>query len=347
MAVGSGLISSFLVPTPVDVVKSFGMLITEEHLLQPLRGDRRRTLSAAFLATLIGGLAGWALYRWGQARLAYTSWIVGLNAAPSLLLYPLFLVIVGRNAVTIVVLWRHLRLAADRAEDLRGPACKQAGLLDVGRSFDLTAFQQFRLIQLPAAVPTIFSGVRISLINALITVVGIEFLIGYRRPWGAYPRSRRPIRDPSDVRCDRLRHPGEAHASNSSFVSSSDCSGRFESSNTFGVATFARVASAGRDAAGDLGVVGGHCRFGSPLPRRCALFFPDRRGVGPADRRSAILVQPVGDRDGGRARLRDRRRDRPAHRPFLGGNCFSGRPSSPIWPHSPQRRRSSSCRSSI
>ncbi len=40
-------------------------------------------------------------------------------------------------------------------------------------------FQQFRLIQLPAAVPTIFSGVRISLINALITVVGIEFLIGY------------------------------------------------------------------------------------------------------------------------------------------------------------------------
>ena len=52
-------------------------------------------------------------------------------------------------------------------------------LLDVGRSFDLTPFQQFRLIQFPAALPTVFSGVRIGLINALITVVGIEFLIGY------------------------------------------------------------------------------------------------------------------------------------------------------------------------
>ena len=40
-------------------------------------------------------------------------------------------------------------------------------------------FQQFRLIQFPAAVPTIFGGIRIGLINALITVVGVEFLIGY------------------------------------------------------------------------------------------------------------------------------------------------------------------------
>ena len=50
--------------------------------------------------------------------------------------------------------------------------------LDVGRSFDLTPFQQFRLIQFPAAVPTSFSGLRIGLINALITVVGVEYLIG-------------------------------------------------------------------------------------------------------------------------------------------------------------------------
>jgi len=179
LAVASGLISSFLVPTPVDVVASFGMLVTEEHLLRRFAMTAAETVSAAFVAMLIGGIVGWALYRWGQARLAYTSWIVGLNAAPSLLLYPLFLVIVGRNAATIVVLGVISALPPIVLNTCEGLRASRRVLLDVGRSFDLTLPQQFWLIQFPAALPTLFSGVRISLINALITVVGVEFLIGY------------------------------------------------------------------------------------------------------------------------------------------------------------------------
>jgi NitT/TauT family transport system permease protein len=179
LAVGSGLISSFLVPKPVEVMASFGMLLTEEHLLQRFAMTVAETLSAALLATMIGGFAGWALYRWRQARLAYTSWVVGLNAAPSLLLYPLFLVILGRSAVTIVVLGVIAALPPIVLKTCEGLCASKRVLLDVGRSFDLTPFQQFRLIQFPAAVPTVFSGVRIGLIYALITVVGIEFLIGY------------------------------------------------------------------------------------------------------------------------------------------------------------------------
>lgn len=179
LAVAGGLVSSFLVPTPADVAASFGMLVAQEHLLQRFAITGAETLSAALLATLIGGLAGWALYRWGQARLAYTSWVVGLNAAPSLLLYPLFLVIVGRNSATIVALGVISALPPIVLKTCEGFAAGRRVLLDVGRSFDLTPFQQFRLIQFPAALPTVFSGIRIGLINALITVVGIEFLIGY------------------------------------------------------------------------------------------------------------------------------------------------------------------------
>jgi NitT/TauT family transport system permease protein len=179
ISVESGLVSSFLVPTPADVAASFGMLVRQEHLMQRFAITGAEALSAAFLATLIGGVAGWALYRWGQARLAYTSWVVGLNAAPSLLLYPLFLVAVGRNAATIVILGVISALPPVVLKTCEGLRASRRVLLDVGRSFDLTAFQQFWLIQFPAALPTVFSGVRISLINALITVVGIEFLIGY------------------------------------------------------------------------------------------------------------------------------------------------------------------------
>jgi NitT/TauT family transport system permease protein len=179
LAVGTGLISSFLVPLPTDVLASFGLLVTEEHLLQRFAFTAVETLSAALLATLLGSVMGWVFHRWRPMRLAYGSWVVGLNAAPSLLLYPLVLVILGRNAATIVVLGVISALPPIVLKTCEGFQASRRVLLDVGRSFDFTPAQRFRLIELPSALPTIFSGVRIGLIDALITVVGVEFLIGY------------------------------------------------------------------------------------------------------------------------------------------------------------------------
>ena len=52
-------------------------------------------------------------------------------------------------------------------------------LIDVGRTFGLTRWQHIRMILFPAALPTIFTGIRLGLIFALINVVGVEFLIGF------------------------------------------------------------------------------------------------------------------------------------------------------------------------
>lgn len=178
-AVDGGLVSSFLVPPPTTVWSSFGKLLAEEHLLQRFAMTAGEALAAALVAIPIGGLVGWALSRRPVGRLAFTGWIVGLSAAPSLLLYPFFLVTVGRNAATIIVLGVISALPPIALKTCEGLVETRRVLLDVGLSFGLSRFQQFRLIQLPAAVPTIFSGIRIGLIDALITVVGVEYLIGY------------------------------------------------------------------------------------------------------------------------------------------------------------------------
>ena len=52
-------------------------------------------------------------------------------------------------------------------------------LINVGRSFKLTPAQLFTKILLPAALPTIFVGIRLGLIFTLINVVGVEFLINF------------------------------------------------------------------------------------------------------------------------------------------------------------------------
>jgi NitT/TauT family transport system permease protein len=62
---------------------------------------------------------------------------------------------------------------------LEGISGTRKVLVNVGRSFNLTPAQQFWKILLPAALPTIFVGIRLGLIFALINIVGVEFLINF------------------------------------------------------------------------------------------------------------------------------------------------------------------------
>jgi ABC-type nitrate/sulfonate/bicarbonate transport system permease component len=49
----------------------------------------------------------------------------------------------------------------------------------VGRSFKLSPAQQFWKILLPAALPSVFVGLKLGLIFAMINIVGVEFLINF------------------------------------------------------------------------------------------------------------------------------------------------------------------------
>ena len=87
--------------------------------------------------------------------------------------------IFGRSSVTITMMGFVAGLAPVILKTLEGLTAVRPVLLDVGRSHRLTRMQLFCKIEFPAAVPTIFTGLRLGLIFALINVVGVEFLINF------------------------------------------------------------------------------------------------------------------------------------------------------------------------
>jgi NitT/TauT family transport system permease protein len=95
------------------------------------------------------------------------------------LIYPLFLVIFGRTATTIVMMAFVAGLAPVTLKTLEGLSTTRRVLINVGRSFNLTDRQLFWKVLFPAALPTIFVGVRLGLVFALINIVGVEFLINF------------------------------------------------------------------------------------------------------------------------------------------------------------------------
>jgi NitT/TauT family transport system permease protein len=177
IAIRFGLINEFIVPPPSEVVAAFPSIIVEHRIFARFLDTAYEVAIASILVATLGIGAGIVLYKIRTLRLAVETWIAAMAAAPIVLTYPLFLTIFGRGATMIVVMALITGLAPVTLKTLEGFATIRGVLIDVGRSFNLTPSQQFWKILLPAALPTIFVGVRLGLIFALISIVGMEFLI--------------------------------------------------------------------------------------------------------------------------------------------------------------------------
>jgi len=175
----AGLINPFIVPKPSEILWSFERIILEEQVLPRFLLTCGEALAASLMLTVVGISLGVLLHRWRIVRLATETWVAAVASAPLVLMYPLFLVIFGRSAWTIIMIAFVAALPPVILKTLEGLSGTRPVLVNVGRSFKLTPSQLYWKILFPSALPTIFVGVRLGMIFALINIVGVEFLINF------------------------------------------------------------------------------------------------------------------------------------------------------------------------
>ncbi len=178
-ASAAGMVSRFIAPPPSEIFPAIGLLYVDNELTARFLRTFGEVFAAAGIGSGLGMAIGWWLHHNRTAGAAYTDWIAASAAAPLVLLFPLFLVLFGRNAATIVAMGAVSVMPPVILKTKEGLDHVRSVLIDVGRTFSLTRWQQVRMILFPAALPTIFTGLRLGLVFALINVVGVEFLIGF------------------------------------------------------------------------------------------------------------------------------------------------------------------------
>jgi NitT/TauT family transport system permease protein len=174
-----GVINRFIVPMPTQIAASFERVIVEEDIFGRFGATFFEALRAGGMITVVGVAVGILLYRVNLLRQATETWVAALASAPTVLMYPLFLVIFGRSEWTIVMMGFVAGLPPVILKTIEGLSGTRQVLINVGRSLKLSAPQMFFKILLPSALPTIFVGLRLGLIFTLINVVGVEFLINF------------------------------------------------------------------------------------------------------------------------------------------------------------------------
>src|SRR5204863_1315103 len=142
---------------------AFERVILEEDIPHRFLVTMRESLWATALLALFGIGTGVLLYRVQLLRDATETWVAALASAPTVLMYPLFLVIFGRNERTIIMMGFVAGLPPVILKTIEGLSGTRRVLINVGRSFNLSPMQQFTKILLPAALPTIFVGLRLGL----------------------------------------------------------------------------------------------------------------------------------------------------------------------------------------
>ena len=179
LAVSAGWIMELMVPRPSDAFLAFPDVNAEMDLVGNFFVTMGMTAAATGLALTVGVPFGYFLYRNAKYGIAYEGWLAAAFAAPTVLLYPLFLVLFGRTYMTLIVMGfipGSIPIIIQTRQGLLGVS---RTLVNVGRSFNLSERELFWKIQLPAAVPTIFTGIRIGVMYTLVNIVAIEYLIDF------------------------------------------------------------------------------------------------------------------------------------------------------------------------
>ncbi len=172
-----GVISPLQLTAPSTMVTTLIDMMGEPQFWGHASKTVRNIFIAIILATVLGFLIGLLLYRVQRLRRATEPIIASYYALPFFVLYPLAIVIVGMNDISIIIMGFAYALVAMITNTLSGLDRIPPVLSKTGRSFRMGRLQTAVLIQLPAAAPYLFTGVKLVLGYGMAGVIGSEFIL--------------------------------------------------------------------------------------------------------------------------------------------------------------------------
>jgi putative hydroxymethylpyrimidine transport system permease protein len=165
-----GWVDELILPAPTQVLDS---LWTDRALLAPdLATTTWEVLLGLAAAIAAGALLGVAMHVSPRARRALRPLVIGSQAVPVPVIAPLVVLVLGFGLapkVLLVALVCFFPVAINLYDGLRDTDADARKLL---RSLDASRWQTLRMLELPGALPSTFTGIKIA---AAVAVIGAVF----------------------------------------------------------------------------------------------------------------------------------------------------------------------------
>jgi ABC-type nitrate/sulfonate/bicarbonate transport system permease component len=175
-AVASGMANPVLMPPPDAVFVAITEMILEGSLPIDIGVSLARALGGFTIATVIGVPLGVLIGRSARAFAVIDPWIELARPVPPIAVLPLVVLWFGIGEESKLVVVFYGALFPILVNTVQGVRSVDNGLVRAARALGASERQIFRLVVLPASVPSVVTGLRLGAGMAIFVLVAAELL---------------------------------------------------------------------------------------------------------------------------------------------------------------------------
>jgi NitT/TauT family transport system permease protein len=177
IACRSGLIPATTVIAPSQMVASLAAVLLGGEFTWDILLTLGDVVAAALLAVGVGFVAGAVVHRLPTLRRAMEPLLASYYAVPTFMLYPVFIIVFGVGSGAIIAISALLAVVAMVTATLTALDRVPAVLRRTARILRLGPVATAWRVVLPAALPNLFTGVKLAVAYAFIGVIASEFIL--------------------------------------------------------------------------------------------------------------------------------------------------------------------------
>jgi len=162
---------------PSEMVISMLDILRSGELNADILFTLRNVLFSSAIAVGLGFALGALIHSLPRARGAVEPLLASYYSIPTFMFYPVFIVVFGVGSQAIIAIAVLLSIVAMIASTLTGLDRIPSVLRKTARIFRMSPLARAVLIDLPAASPYLFTGVKLSFAYAFIGVIASEFIL--------------------------------------------------------------------------------------------------------------------------------------------------------------------------
>ena len=172
-----GFVNRLTLIPPSEMAVALAGLLAGGRVAADIRFTLQNTAAAIAVSVLAGFAIGAAVHELPRLRRVLDPLFSAYYAVPTFVLYPLLIVAFGIGAGSLVAMGAMFGVVAMIINTLIGldrvPAC----LMKTARVMGLGGMRTMFLVRLPAALPTLVTGVKLAVAYSVIGVVAAEFIL--------------------------------------------------------------------------------------------------------------------------------------------------------------------------
>lgn len=169
-------VPEFVLPSPIEVIKAFFEMFASGMIFPHLGITTIEVVFGFGLGALIGMVLGYILVKIDFIKSAFMPYLIFAQTAPKIALVPLFVVWFGIGMVSKLVLIISMVVFPVMAGMILGIESMPKDAKNLMTVLGASRWQLFKEIEMPYALPALFSSFKIGIVQAVIGAIVAEWM---------------------------------------------------------------------------------------------------------------------------------------------------------------------------